>query len=91
MLIRQVIISAHDGMHARPVAELARLALAHREPVTLTTTRGVAVDVGSVLAVMELTLAVGDAVQLETRASSEAERVLDELAAVLDPLGTSAA
>lgn len=88
MPIRQVIISAHDGMHARPVAELARLALAHSEPVTLTTTHGVSVDLGSVLAVMDLTLTVGDGVRLDTPDSPEAERVLDELTAVLDPLGT---
>lgn len=91
MPIRRVVISTHYGMHARPVAELARLALAHSEPVTLTTMAGVAVDVGSVLAVMDLALTAGEAVQLETTASPGAETLLDELAGVLDPRRTSTA
>lgn len=85
MPIRQVVISAHDGMHARPVAELARLAIAHADPITLTAPDGTVVDAASVLAVMDLALAAGDAVRLETVASPSAERVLDELADVLDP------
>lgn len=90
MPIRRVIISAHDGLHARPVAELARLALAHPEPVTLTTEAGSTVDVGSVLTVMDLALSAGDEVLLETPDSAGAQRVLTELAAVLDPTNRSA-
>lgn len=82
---RRVVISAHNGLHARPVAELARLALGHPDPVTLTTTTGCVVDVGSVLAVMDLALGAGDEVRLETRASPTAESILEELALVLDP------
>lgn len=85
MPIRQVVVSAHEGMHARPVAELARLAVAHTDPITLTAPNGTVVDVASVLAVMDLALAAGDAVRLETAASPTAERVLDDLAGVLDP------
>lgn len=87
MPIRQLVISAADGMHARPVADLARLARAHPDPVTLTTTSGVTVDVGSVLAVMDLALSPGDAVRMETAASAAAEAVLDAMAAILDPHG----
>jgi len=82
---RHVVISAQNGMHARPVAELARLALAHPEPVTLTTSEGTTVDMGSLLAVMDLALTAGDEVRLETPASPSAERLLDDLSAVLDP------
>ena len=85
MPVRQVVISAHDGMHARPVAELARLALAHSDPVILTTSDGDTVDVSSVLAVMDLTLGAGDAVTLETAPSATAESVLDAMAAILSP------
>lgn len=85
MPVRQVVISAHDGMHARPVAELVRLALAHPDPITLTTATGAAVDLSSVLAVMDLALGAGDAVRLETAASPAAENVLDAMAMVLAP------
>lgn len=85
MPIRHVVISAHNGLHARPVAELARLALAHPEPVMLTTRAGSTVDLGSLLAVMDLALNAGDEVRLETPASPSAEHLLDALSAVLDP------
>lgn len=87
MPIRQLVINATDGLHARPAADLARLAHAHPDPVSLTTTSGVTVDVGSVLAVMDLALSPGDAVRLETSASEAAEPVLDAMAAILDPRG----
>lgn len=82
---RQVIISAHNGVHARPVAELARLALAHPLPVTLTTSAGATVDLSSVLAVMDLGLSPGDVVQLETPAAVGADTLLDTLSDVLAP------
>lgn len=85
MPTRHVVISAHNGLHARPVAELARLVLAHPDPVTLTTAAGATVDAGSVLAVMDLALSAGDEVRLETPESSAAEQILDELSTVLDP------
>lgn len=85
MPVRRVTITAHDGMHARPVAELARLALAHPDPIILTTSGGDTVDVSSVLAVMDLTLGTGDAVTLETARSATAENVLDAMAMVLAP------
>nr|WP_314843823.1 HPr family phosphocarrier protein [uncultured Microbacterium sp.] len=82
---RRIAITAHNGAHARPVAELARLAHAHPDPVMLRTSTGSLVDVRSVLAVMDLGLASGDEVTLETRDSAEADRVLEALAAVLAP------
>ncbi len=82
---RHVVISTHNGVHARPVAELVRLAHAHPDAVTLRTASGAVVDLSSVLALMDLALAPGDSVVLETAASAGADRVLDTLADVLDP------
>ncbi|PRB13932.1 HPr family phosphocarrier protein [Microbacterium sp. MYb62] len=85
MPVRRVIVSAHNGVHARPVAELVRLAQSHAETVTLRTADGTTVDLSSVLAVMDLGIASGDAVVLETAASDTSEAVLDQLAEVLAP------
>lgn len=85
MPIRNVVITAQDGMHARPVAELARVALEHGDPVTLTAATGATVDPSSALAVMDLALERGDEVVLETPASPDAEHVLDAMAAILAP------
>lgn len=82
---RHVTISVHDGAHARPVAELVRVVQAHPHAVTLRTAAGVAVDLSSVLAVMDLGLERGDAVVLETADSAGAAAVLDAIAEVLDP------
>lgn len=82
---RRVTISAHNGAHARPVAELARLAMGHSAPITLTTSAGVVVDLSSILAVMDLALTEGDEVVLETPSSAEADAVLDAMTGVLDP------
>ncbi|MCZ4301389.1 MULTISPECIES: HPr family phosphocarrier protein [Microbacterium] len=87
MPVRRVIVSAHNGVHARPVAELVRLAQSHGTPVTLRTEDGTTVDLSSVLAVMDLGISSGDAVVLETTASDTAEAVLDQLAEVLAPRG----
>jgi phosphocarrier protein HPr len=83
---RQVVISAHNGVHARPVAELVRVVQEHSHAVTLQTSTGAVVDLSSVLALMDLGLAPGDVVVLETADTTGAERVLDTLAGVLDPL-----
>ncbi|KNY06374.1 HPr family phosphocarrier protein [Microbacterium sp. GCS4] len=84
---RHVVITAHNGVHARPVAELVRLVQAHSHGVTLQTSTGAVVDLSSVLAIMDLALAEGDAVVLETPESPGADAVLDTLAGVLDPRG----
>lgn len=85
MPVRRLIVSAHNGVHARPVAELVRLAQSHSAPVTLRTADGTTVDLTSVLAVMDLGIASGDAVVIETAPSATAEAVLDQLAEVLAP------
>lgn len=85
MLSRHVTITAHNGVHARPVAELVRVVQAYGDAVTLRTADGVVVDLSSVLAVMDLALAPGDAVTLETRESADAAAMLDTLSEVLAP------
>ncbi|WP_217702932.1 HPr family phosphocarrier protein [Microbacterium tenebrionis] len=87
MPTRRVTITAAHGAHARPVAELVRLALEHPAPVYLTTPDGSVVDLSSVLSVMELGLAEGDEVVLGTASSPDAESVLDAMAGVLAPRG----
>ena len=72
---RQVVISAHNGVHARPVAELVRVVQEHPHAVTLKTSTGAVVDLSSVLALMDLGLAPGDVVVLETVEATGAERV----------------
>ena len=83
MPTRHVIISAHNGVHARPVAELVRLAQAHEGPIVLRTMSGTEVDLSSVLAVMDLALARGDEVVLSTAESPMADTVLESIAGVL--------
>lgn len=85
MATRRVTISAPDGVHARPVAELARLVMDYGRPVTVRTASGESADLGSVLAVMTLDLAAGDVVTLETADAPASASVLESLAAVLDP------
>ena len=85
MPTRRLIVSAHNGVHARPVAELVRLAQSHGAPVTLRTSDDTTVDLSSVLAVMDLAIAPGDVVVLETAESETSEAVLDQLAEVLAP------
>lgn len=85
MPTRRVIVSAHNGVHARPVAELVRLAQSHGAPVTLRTSDDSTVDLRSVLAVMDLGIESGDAVVLETAASDTSDALLDELVEVLAP------
>jgi len=87
MPTRRVTISVADGLHARPVAELARIALSHTEAVTMEAASGAVVDMSSVLAVMDLAVGLGDEVVLATADHPEAGALLDALAAVLDPQG----
>lgn len=82
---RRVRITTGHGAHARPVAELARLALGHSRPIILTTERGERVDLTSILAVMDLGLDEGETVLLETAPSATAGAVLDAMVDVLAP------
>jgi phosphotransferase system HPr (HPr) family protein len=85
MQTRRITISAHNGIHARPVAELARLAMSSSHPVIVRTAAGAEADLSSVLAVMDLALGEGDVVELETADAPASAALLDSMAAVLDP------
>lgn len=85
MLRRRVTVAVHNGVHARPVAELVRLAEAHGSVVMLSTSAGDTVDLSSVLAVMDLGIRSGEEVTLEVPDSPEAAALLDKLSAVLAP------
>lgn len=84
MVQRRIVIGVADGLHARPVAELARLAQEHPVPVMLTTAQGERVELSSVLAVMDLGLRPGDEVVLQSE-GPDATAMLDAMAAVLAP------
>ena len=83
VLRRRVVVGVDDGAHARPVAELARLAQSHLSPVRVTTRSGETADLTSVLAVMDLAIASGDEITFEMADSPEAPALLDALEAVL--------
>ncbi|MGP6177586.1 HPr family phosphocarrier protein [Microbacterium sp. A196] len=85
MLIRTVTISAQGGAHARPVAELVRLAQGHAPTVTLRVADGRETDLTSVLAVMDLALEPGDEVVLQVADAPGSDALLDDLVAVLAP------
>ncbi|MFL0410678.1 HPr family phosphocarrier protein [Microbacterium paludicola] len=85
MALRRVVITAHAGLHARPAAELARLAQGREGGIRIRTA-GATVDAASVLAVMDLALERGAEVVLETD-GPEAEATLDIAAGLLDPRG----
>ncbi|MFD5215965.1 HPr family phosphocarrier protein [Microbacterium sp. NPDC058345] len=85
VLRRRVAIAVPDGVHARPVAELVRLAQAHSAPVTLSTDAGERVDLTSILALMDLGLLPGDEVTLEVADAPGAAVLLDSLVAVIAP------
>lgn len=86
VLRRRVRVAVHNGVHARPVAELVRLAEAHGAVVMLSTSAGDTVDLSSVLAVMDLGIASGEEVTFEVADSPEAAALLDKLSAVLAPV-----
>lgn len=89
MLIRTVTISAQGGAHARPVAELVRLAQGHTATVRLRAAGDRETDLASVLAVMDLALEPGDEVVLEVADAPGSDALLDELVAVLAPASES--
>ena len=83
MAQRRVVITAAAGLHARPAAELARLARAREGGVRIRAA-GAVVDAASVLSLMDLALQRGQEVYLEADGPG-AEAALDEAASLLDP------
>lgn len=86
LLRRRMAVDVHNGVHARPVAELVRLAQAHGSPVRVTTDAGDSADLSSVLAVMDLAIESGHSVTVEVADGPDAAALLDAIAEVLAPL-----
>ncbi|WP_336646744.1 HPr family phosphocarrier protein [Microbacterium sp. USHLN186] len=86
MLRRRLTVEVHNGVHARPVAELVRLAQAHGAPVRLSTAAGATVELSSVLAVMDLAIEAGESVTVEVEDAPGAAGLLDAISEVLAPL-----
>ncbi|WP_203137708.1 HPr family phosphocarrier protein [Microbacterium sp. JZ31] len=85
MALRRVVITAAAGLHARPAAELARLARTRESGIRIRTASAT-VDAGSVLAVMDLALTRGQEVVLEAEGPG-ADAALDIAESLLAPRG----
>ncbi|MER7796966.1 HPr family phosphocarrier protein [Microbacterium sp. NPDC096154] len=84
---RRVVIGVATGLHARPAAELARLAQGVPGGLRIRVGADV-VDASSVLAVMDLALSAGDPVVLEADGPG-AGAALDAAEALLAPARTT--
>ncbi|WP_309069268.1 HPr family phosphocarrier protein [Microbacterium sp.] len=85
MALRRVVITAAAGLHARPAAELARIAQ-RRDGGIRIRTASATVDAASVLAVMNLALTHGQEVELEAEGPG-ADAALDIAESLLAPPG----
>lgn len=80
---RTVAVASRVGLHARPASLFAQAAAASGASVTIAKGDGAPVDASSILMVMTLGAGHGDPVTL-TVDGPEADRVLDELAVLLE-------
>ncbi|GAB2469589.1 HPr family phosphocarrier protein [Xylanimonas ulmi] len=83
MPTRHAVIASSSGLHARPAALFTQAVAASGVPVTLTVGDGAPIDASSILMVMALGVAQGAHVRLDAD-GPDAERVLDELVALLE-------
>lgn len=83
MAQRRVVITAESGLHARPAAELARLAQSRDGGIRVRAGQH-EVDAASVLSVMNLGLRQGAEIVLEAH-GPDAEAALETAARLLDP------
>lgn len=81
---RRITITHPDGLHARPAADLVRLAQSHPGGIRIAASDGTPADAASVLAVMTLALEPGSVVDLDAD-GPDADDVLETAAAILDP------
>lgn len=82
MSTRTVAVASKSGLHARPASLFTQAVAECGIEVTIAHDGGEPVDAASILFVMSLGVPHGDEVTLEAE-GDEAERVLDELAALL--------
>ncbi|MFI8594493.1 HPr family phosphocarrier protein [Microbacterium sp. NPDC078428] len=84
MAERTVIVTAAEGLHARPAAEFVRLAHAHPGAVVVRAPGREPVDGASILGVMTLGVDRGESIVVSVE-GADAEALLDRLEALLDP------
>lgn len=81
---KTITVTVSEGLHARPAAELVRLAHAHPGEVTVIAEGREPIDAASVLSVMTLGVFAGDTIVV--RAEGEGSpALLDRVAALLNP------
>lgn len=80
---RNIVVTARNGLHARPAAQLAQLAREATGAIRIGV-EGRMVDAASVLAVMDLGLTPGARVVVEAEGEG-AQATLDAVAAILAP------
>lgn len=86
MTERRMRVGTANGLHARPIADIARIALAHGSRVTVQLGAKGPVDAGSILELMNLGAAQGDELLVVVDGDTPAgEHVLDAIATVLAP------
>lgn len=76
------VVSAPEGLHARPAADFVRAVSLSGHSVTVTNPAGRSVDGASILAVLSLGVRQGQTVVLEVR-GEDSQRVLERLIAVV--------
>ena len=81
MAQRTTTIASAVGLHARPAAVFSQAAAKSGHTVTLTT-NGKTINASSILSILGLSISHGDEVTIDVK-GAEAERVADELQAIL--------
>lgn len=82
MLERTVVITAEQGMHARPAGLLVKTAAALPVPVTVTTSAGTT-PANSILGILSLQIVKGDEVTLSADGDGAAD-ALETIATLLE-------
>lgn len=75
MIERRVVVTAPDGLHARPAAEFVTAAFSQPALVTLRKAEGEPVAATSILAVMTLDIQFGDEITLAAQGEGAEESV----------------
>ncbi len=81
MAQRTTTIASAVGLHARPAAVFAQAAAKSGHTVSLTS-KGKTINASSILSILGLSISHGDEVTIDVE-GAEAERVADELQAIL--------
>ena len=80
---RNVTVGSRVGLHARPASLFVQAVAATGHDVTISKSSGDSADGASILAVLALAAGHGESIELVVE-GDEAERVADELAALLE-------